>query len=162
MTFSRVSVLLPLSATALVALMMVPACLAQGPTLDVPAPSAETAAAPVAASPVVIAQPSLEGQHEFWDTGNKLLFIGVAASNSADFAVTYSNLHRGGQELNPIVRIFGRSIGGLAANFAGETAGTIALSYFLHKSGHHKLERAVSMVNISSSAGAVTYGLTHR
>jgi hypothetical protein len=25
--------------------------------------------------------------------------------------------------------------------------------YFFHKTGHHKLERAVSMVNIGSSAG---------
>ena len=47
-------------------------------------------------------------------------------------------------------------------NFAGETAGVIGLSYFFHKTGHHKLERAVSLVNIGSSAGAVTYGLTHR
>jgi hypothetical protein len=162
MNFSRVSNVLPLSAAALVAFILVPACQAQGPTPDAHTPPAETAAAPVGVSPVANAQPALEGQHKFWDAGNKALFLGVAASNSADFAVTYSNLHSGGQELNPVVRVFGRSFAGLAANFTGETAGTIAFSYFLHKTGHHKLERAVSMVNISSSAGAVTYGLTHR
>jgi hypothetical protein len=38
----------------------------------------------------------------------------------------------------------------------------IALSYFFHKTGHHKLERAVSMVNIGSSAAAVAFDLAHR
>jgi hypothetical protein len=47
-------------------------------------------------------------------------------------------------------------------NFVGETAGVISLSYFLHKTGHHKLERVVCLVNIGSSAGAVAYGLAHR
>jgi len=47
-------------------------------------------------------------------------------------------------------------------NFAGETAGVVALSYFFHQTGHHKMERLVSMVNISSSAAAVTFDLAHR
>jgi hypothetical protein len=47
-------------------------------------------------------------------------------------------------------------------NFACETAGTVGLSYLFHKTGHHKLERAVSIVNIGASAGAVSYGLAHR
>jgi hypothetical protein len=47
-------------------------------------------------------------------------------------------------------------------NFAGETAGVVALSYFFHKTGHHKLERAVSMLNIGSSAAAVTFDLAQR
>jgi hypothetical protein len=38
----------------------------------------------------------------------------------------------------------------------------ISLIYFFHKTGHHKLERAVSLINIGSSAGAVGYGLAHR
>ena len=55
-----------------------------------------------------------------------------------------------------------RSTPALAVNFVGETAGVIGLSYFFHKTGHHKLERLVSVVNIGSSAGAVSYGLAHR
>jgi hypothetical protein len=50
----------------------------------------------------------------------------------------------------------------LAVNFAGETAGVVGLSYALHKMGHHKLERLVSMVNIGSSAAAVSFDLAHR
>ena len=93
---------------------------------------------------------------------NCALFAAAAALNTADFAVTRANLQSGGQELNPVVRVFGRSSAGLAVNFIGETAGVISLSYFFHKTGHHKLERAVSLINIGSSGVAVGYGLAHR
>ena len=101
-------------------------------------------------------------EHRFWDKQNVALFAASAALSAADFTVTHANLQNGGRELNPIVRIFGRSTAGLAANFVGETAGGVGLSYFFHKTGHHKLERIVSFVNIGSSAGAVSYGLAHR
>lgn len=101
-------------------------------------------------------------QHKFWDKGNYLLFIAVAAASAADFAVTRSNLNKGGTELNPATRLFGRSTAGLAANFAGETAGVVGLSYFFHKTRHHKLERAVSFVDIGGSVTAVSYDLAHR
>lgn len=133
-----------------------PALFAQGPVPDTPIPAVEPA------SPIVITPLSVPGEHRFWDKQNRVLFVAAAALNGADFAVTRANLQSGGQELNPLVRVFGRSTPGLAANFAGETVGVIGLSYFFHKTGHHKLERAVSMVNIGGSAGAVTYGLTHR
>ncbi|HME34638.1 MAG TPA: hypothetical protein VKF84_05325 [Candidatus Sulfotelmatobacter sp.] len=135
--------------------------LASAPLPDAPTPSVEAAPA-VAITPVAIAPSSLPLEHKFWDTQNRVLLLAAAALNGADFAVTRANLQSGGQELNPVVRVFGRSTAGLAVNFAGETAGVIGLSYFFHKTGHHKLERAVSLVNIGSSAGAVTYGLMHR
>lgn len=123
---------------------------------DAPMPAAEPAMA------VVFAPRSPETAHRFWDKQNRILFIAAAASNAADFAVTRANLQSGGRELNPVVRVFGNSSTGLALNFAGETAGVVSLSYFFHKTGHHKLERAVSLVNIGSSAGAVGWGLAHR
>jgi hypothetical protein len=100
--------------------------------------------------------------HRFWDRENWALFTTAAAFNGADFAVTRANLESGGRELNPVVRVFGRSTAGLAVNFGGETAGVIGLSYFFHKTRHHKLERIVSLVNIGASTGAVSYGLAHR
>ena len=103
-----------------------------------------------------------EASHRFWDRENSFLFATTAAFNAADFVVTKDNLRGGGRELNPVTRIFSGSTTGLAANFAGETAGVIGLSYFFHKMGHHKLERFVSMVNVSSSAAAVTFDLAHR
>jgi hypothetical protein len=103
-----------------------------------------------------------EAPHRFWDRENTFLFATTAAFNVADFVVTRDNLRGGGRELNPVTRVFSGSTTGLAVNFAGETAGVVALSYFFHKTGHHRLERAVSMVNIGSSAGAVTFDLVHR
>jgi hypothetical protein len=100
--------------------------------------------------------------HHFWDRDNSILFAGSALFSAADFVVTRDNLRSGGQELNPVTRVFAGSTAGLAANFAGETAGVVGLSYFFHKTGHHKLERAVSMLNIGSSATAVGFGLAHR
>lgn len=111
---------------------------------------------------VAVAQPRVEVTHKFWDKPNKFLFIAAGAGAAADFAVTRANLQSGGRELNPMVRPFGHSSAGLAMNFAGETAAVISLSYFFHKTGHHKMERAVSIVNIASSTSAVSYGLIHR
>jgi hypothetical protein len=132
------------------------ALLASASLPEAPSPALE----PVTA--VVLLPPVASSEHRFLDRENRVLFIAAAAFNGADFAVTRANLQSGGQELNPIVRMFGRSTAGLAVNFIGETAGVISLSYFFHKTGHHKLERAVCLVNIGSSAGAVTYGLAHR
>jgi hypothetical protein len=115
-----------------------------------------------APTPALIAPRVASSEHRFWDKQNCALVFAAAALNGADFAVTRANLRSGGQELNPVVRMFGRSTPGLAMNFIGETAGVISLSYFFHKTGHHRLERAVSLVNIGTSAAAVSYGLTHR
>src|SRR6202158_5455889 len=99
--------------------------------------------------------------HRFWDRKNNLLFATSAAFSAADFFVTRNRLRNGGQELNPVTRVFAGSTAGLAVNFAGETVGVVGLSYLFHKAGHHKLERAVSLVNIGSSAVAVTFDVVH-
>ncbi len=127
----------------------------QGPAPDAPVPVVQPASAFVSVTPTI-------EQHKFWDKENSVLFAASAALSIADFAVTRANLQNGGKEMNPVVRVFGSSSAGLAANFVGENAGVIGLSYFFHKTGHHKLERAVSMVNIAGSAGAVSFGLASR
>jgi hypothetical protein len=106
--------------------------------------------------------PKAPSHRRFWDRENGILFASSAAFSAADFVVTKDNLSGGGRELNPVTRFFGTSTPGLAMNFAGETAGVVGLSYVFHKTGHHKLERAVSMLNISSSAMAVSFDLAHR
>jgi hypothetical protein len=112
--------------------------------------------------PTPMTLPEAPVRHRFWDGENSLLFATSAAFSAADFVVTRDNLRSGGRELNPITSWFSGSTAGLAVNFAGETAGVVGLSYFFHKTGHHKLERAVSMLNIGASAGAVSFDLTHR
>lgn len=118
-----------------------------------------------AAEPIVSSEsylPEAPSQHRFLDGKNRFLFATVAAFSGADFAVTHMNLANGGRELNPMVRPFTGSTSALALNFAGQTAGVVGVSYLLHKSGHHKLERMVPVANIASSAFAVAYGLSHR
>ena len=170
MTSSKISKHFSFCAAVLaVSAVFSPAVFAQGPAMlrtvsdtpiiDAPMPVVE--AAPVAITPT-IAQPGYGDAHKFWDTKNFVLFGTVAAFSAADFAVTRANLQSGGQELNPVVRVFGRSTAGLAVNFAGQTAGVVGMSYLFHKTGHHKMERMVSLVNIGGSAGAVGYGLAHR
>jgi hypothetical protein len=156
MTLNKLSKPLAIVVALTVVLAFCPTVFAQGPLPDAPASAIE----PV--QPIVVT-PRLEtGTHRFWDTQNCLLFAASAALSGADFAITRSNLQAGGTEMNPVVRIFGKSTAGLATNFAGETAGVMTLSYFFHRTGHHGLERAVSVVNIGASTGAVAYGATHR
>lgn len=138
------------------AAILCPSLFAQGPLPDAPTPFIQPA------TPVTIQSPTDGGSHKFFDKQNAALFVTSAALSSADFAVTRANLQNGGKELNPLVRVFGRSTAGLAANFVGENVGVLGMSYFFHKTGHHKMERAVSMVNIGASAGAVSFGLAHR
>ena len=108
-------------------------------------------------SPVTPIQPATlpeSPSHRFWDRENSILFAASAAFNAADFVLTRDNLRGGGKELNPVTRVFSGSTAGLAVNFAGETAGVVALSYFFHKTGHHKMERVASMVNINFLGGS--------
>jgi hypothetical protein len=127
------------------------------------APDASSFVPGAVASPTTAnALPGALSPHEFWDNENRALFTTVAALSAADFALTRSILQNGGKELNPVTRLFSGSTAGLAANFAGETAGIIGLSYFFHKTGHHQLERLTPMLNIGASAFAVMYDLNHR
>jgi hypothetical protein len=118
--------------------------------------------APMVQSFQPVAPSHAYSEHRFWDRDNSILFATNAAFSAADFVVTRDNLRNGGQELNPITRVFTGSTPALAMNFAGETAGVVGLSYFFHKTGHHRLERAVSLLNIGGSAAAVSFGLAHR
>ena len=153
MILSKFFQVLAAAVLASLVILLCPSALAQGPVPE--APSIEGA-------PPIAVQSDTHLERRFWDRENKLLFAGVAASHAADFAVTYTNLQSGGQELNPLVRVFGKSAAGLAANFAGETLSTVTLAYVFHKTHHSRLERSVSMVDISLSTGAVAYGLKHR
>ena len=117
--------------------------------------------APVVSSVQPVTLPEAPS-HRFWDRENCILFASSAAFSTADFFLTRSNLSHGGQELNPVTRVFAGSAAGLAVNFAGEAVGVVGVSYLFHKTGHHKLERAVSLLNIGSSAAAVTFDVAHR
>lgn len=129
---------------------------------DAPTNSRELEPSPFVSSSQPVTRPETSMKHRFWDRENSALFAATAAFSAADFVVTRDNLRSGGQEFNPVARIMTGSTAALAANFAGETAGVIGISYFFHRTRHYRLERAVSMLDIGGSASAVTFGLLHR
>lgn len=156
MTFSKISNLVAVATAVPMLLALTQPSHAQGPVPDAPSSSIEAPAR------FVTPPAQAEVPHKFWDNENRLLFAGVAATSAADFAITHANLQNGGRELNPVVRIFGRSTPALALNFAGETVAVISLGYFFHKTNHHRLERLTSIVNMGATMGAVSFGLAHR
>jgi hypothetical protein len=90
--------------------------------------------------------------HRFWDRENDLLFAGVAGARVLDYSSTLNMRRRGRQEIllsNWVVDHHGL--------FAGVEASGVALSvgasYVLHRTGHHKLERWVSIVHIGVGTG---------
>lgn len=132
-----------------------------------PALPAATDAQPASPNAMVVSTavsnpPEAPDHPKFWDNENRALFTTVALLSAADFAITRSILQNGGKELNPVTRLFSGSTAGLAVNFAGETAGVIGVSYFFHKTGHHRLERITPMLDIGSSSFAILYDLNHR
>jgi hypothetical protein len=105
------------------------------------------ATAQVAGSGVSLpAAPTL--QHRFWDRTNILLFSGVAAFRGLDYVSTRNMLARGREEVllpDDVVK----NPAGFAALEAAGTATSVGVSYIFHRTGHHKLERWMSIGHIS-------------
>ena len=102
-------------------------------------------------------------KHEFWDVANKTLFTSHAALEAVDFGITHRNLSQGGKELDPMAKALCESgTPGQLVFFGGRMAGVVALSYLLHKTGHHKLERAFPLYASADSAYGVAYSFAHR
>ncbi len=91
--------------------------------------------------------------HKFWDGENVAVFTGVAAVRALDFTSTQHFRVRGVNEI-----LLTNGIVDNKPLFAGiEIAGTavsIGLCYWLHRKGHHRAERWVSIVHI----GVGTFG----
>jgi hypothetical protein len=88
--------------------------------------------------------------HRFWDRTNLELFGGVAAVRALDFTSTRHFRARGVNEAllsNAVVD----NQPAFAAVEAAATAASIGLSYWLHRTGHHRLERWVSIVHIGAA-----------
>jgi hypothetical protein len=85
--------------------------------------------------------------HRFFDRTNLMLFAGVAAVRALDYTSTEHFRSLGDNEV-----LLSNSVVDNKPLFAGiEVAGTalsIGVSYWLHRTGHHKLERWVSIIHI--------------
>jgi hypothetical protein len=107
--------------------------------------------------------PEGPSQHKFWDPQNKALLIMHAGVTTTDFIVTHQNLSNGGRELNPLAKGLCESgTPGQVVFFGGRVVSTLGVSYGLHRMGHHKLERVVTLFMIGDSAYGVTYSFAHR
>ena len=94
--------------------------------------------------------------HRFFDRTNLSLFAGVAAVRALDYTSTQHFRSQGNTEV-----LLTNGIVDNKPLFAGievaATAASIGVSYWLHRTGHHKLERWVSIVHI----GVGTFGDAH-
>src|SRR4051812_38039022 len=86
--------------------------------------------------------------HPFFDRTNLLLFTGVGVFRGLDYASTRNMQARGREEILLPDDVVNNSAGFAAVEAAG-TAASIGLSYWMHRTGHHSMERWVSIVHIS-------------
>jgi hypothetical protein len=106
---------------------------------------------PAAPSAPALAADSAQARvptHAFWDKENVLLFSGVAVFRALDYASTKNMLARGREEILLPDDVVNNSAG-FAALEAAATATSIGISYALHRTGHHKLERWISIAHLS-------------
>ena len=94
-----------------------------------------------AANPMVVEKPA--PVHHFWDSANVGLHAISVALLTADVATTQRALQLpGAHEMNPLAQSQGAL---MVLKIAGVGAG-IGISYMLHKSGHHKMERVIPLM----------------
>jgi hypothetical protein len=101
-------------------------------------------------APVPSVRPAAEPPlppHAFWDRTNILLFSGVGVLRGLDYASTRNFQARGREEVLIPDDVVNSSAGFAALEIAG-TATSVGLSYWMHRIGHHKIERWISIVHI--------------
>jgi hypothetical protein len=108
-------------------------------------------AAPPSRPAIQLATPAPPPLHAFWDRTNVAFFSGIAVTRGMDYASTRNFQARGRQEI-----LLPDDVANNSAGFAGlEAAATmtsVSFSYLLHRAGHHKLERWVSIGHIGVTA----------
>src|ERR1700720_4250707 len=116
-------------------------------------------------TPALVAQTSKLSPepHIFWDRTNLSLFSGVVLFRALDYASTRNMQARGREEVLLPDDVVNNSAGFAALESAG-TAASVGLSYWMHRTGHHKLERWISVVHISVTGFGVVnnYSLKSR
>ena len=93
------------------------------------------------------------GPHKFWDEKNVALFTGAAAVRALDFTSTQHFRERGVNEVLLTNGIVDNKPLFAGIEIAG-TAASVGVAYWLHRTGHHRAERWISIVHI----GVATFG----
>jgi hypothetical protein len=92
----------------------------------------------------------LPSQHAFWDRTNLALFAGVAFTRGMDYASTRNFQARGRQEILLPDDVVNNSAA-FASLEAAATMTNVGVAYLLHKTGHHTLERWLSIGHIAAT-----------
>ncbi len=119
-------------------------------SITIPAQAQEPASqtqSPAAAPTPVPDAPSKTQPHRFWDRTNILLFSGVAVFRGLDYASTRNFQARGRGEILIPDDVVNNSAG-FASLEAAATMASVGISYWLHRTNHHKLERWMSIGHI--------------
>jgi hypothetical protein len=118
---------------------------AKPPLTDASRPPLATLPSTPAALPTTPAPPP---EHAFWDRTNLWLFSGIAVTRAMDYASTRNFQARGRQEILLPDDVVNNSAG-FASLEAAATMTSIGISYIFHRTGHHKLERWLSIGHIA-------------
>ncbi|HXZ33770.1 MAG TPA: hypothetical protein VEH30_15950 [Terriglobales bacterium] len=86
--------------------------------------------------------------HAFWDRENLLLFSGIAVMRGLDYASTRNFQARGRKEILLAPEVVNNSAAFASLEAAG-TMTSVGISYIFHRTGHHTLERWMSIGHIS-------------
>ena len=100
--------------------------------------------------------PATAAEHRFWDRQNILLFSGVAIFRGLDYASTRNFMARGRTEVLVPDDVVNNSAG-FASLEAAATATSVGISYIFHCTGHHKMERWLSIGHISVTGFGVVW-----
>ena len=119
-----------------------------------------------ASKPTLAALPSESTSprpHAFWDRTNVALFSGIAITRGMDYASTRNFEARGRQEILLPEDVVHNSAA-FASLEAAATVTSVGLSYLLHRTGHHKLERWMSIghINVTAFGDVRNYALESR
>jgi len=100
--------------------------------------------------------PAPQPEHRFWDRTNILLFSGVAVFRGLDYASTRNFQARGRTEILIPDDVVNNSAG-FAGLEAASAATSVGISYIFHRTGHHKMERWLSITHISVTGFGVVW-----
>ncbi|HXW93382.1 MAG TPA: hypothetical protein VEK33_22725 [Terriglobales bacterium] len=89
--------------------------------------------------------------HAFWDRTNRWLFVGIAFTRGMDYASTRNMQARGRKEILLASEVVNNSAAFASLEAAG-TLTSVGISYLFHRTGHHKLERWMSIAHIGVAA----------
>jgi len=106
----------------------------------------------------VCADTPAQQPHAFYDRAAKAQVATNLVAIGADLAQTCRNLSRGGghEDWMPT-----QSCAGVAGIMAAGQIAQETFAYFLHRRGHHKLERAVRFVSLTGNTAGIIYSHKH-